>query len=140
MGQIKTQEELDKTIAELERKKEVQQVALKSEFEQAKLALKPANLVKNTFSSFAEVPEVRKTLISTVVGFGMGYFARKAQDVMTEESLDSLVSTMVHTQMLKMEHKRPDSTLTKAISYFRKNLKKESPLHRFVGYRNNDLR
>ncbi|MCY7420973.1 MAG: hypothetical protein LH478_04430 [Chitinophagaceae bacterium] len=135
MGQLKTQEELTRAIAELERKKTVQLLEMKSGLEQVKHAMKPVNLVRNTFSRFAEIPEVRRTLISTVVGFGMGYVAKKAKDVLSEESMDNLVSTLVHTQMSKLEDKNPDSFLTRAVTYFRKNLKEESPLYPFIGYR-----
>ena len=109
---------------------------MKSDLEQVKHAMKPVNLVRNTFSQFAEIPEIRRTLISTVVGFGMGYVAKKAKDVLSEESMDNMVSTLVHTQMSKLENKNPDSFLTKAVTYFRKNLKEESPLYPFIGYRN----
>lgn len=136
MEQINTQNELRLAIAELERKKTVQHLEIKSELDQVKHALKPVNLVRNTFSRFAEIPEVRRTLISTVVGFGMGYVAKKAKDVLAEESLDNMVSSLVHTQMSKQENNNPDSYLTKAITYFRKNLKQESPLYPFIGYRN----
>ena len=135
MGQIKTLEELRQAIADLERKKSVQELEMKSNLDQLKHAMKPVNLVRNTFSRFAEIPEVRRTLISTVVGFGMGYVAKKAKDVLSEESLDNMVSTLVHTQMSKLEDKNPDSFLTKAVTYFRKNLKEESPLYPFIGYR-----
>ena len=136
MGQINTQDELRRAIADLERKKSVLELEMKSDLEQVKHAMKPVNLVRNTFSQFAEIPEVRRTLISTVVGFGMGYVAKKAKDVLSEESMDNIVSTLVHTQMSKLENKNPDSFLTKAVTYFRKNLKEESPLYPFIGYRN----
>ena len=136
MGQINTQDELRRAIADLERKKSVLELEMKSDFEQVKHAMKTVNLVRNTFSQFAEIPEVRRTLISTVVGFGMGYVAKKAKDVLSEESMDNMVSTLVHTQMSKLENKNPDSFLTKAVTYFRKNLKEESPLYPFIGYRN----
>ena len=135
MGQIKTLEELRQAIADLERKKSVQELEMKSNLDQVKHAMKPVNLVRNTFSRFAEIPEVRRTLISTVVGFGMGYVAKKAKDVLSEESLDNMIGTLVHTQMSKLEDKNPDSFLTKAVTYFRKNLKEESPLYPFIGYR-----
>ena len=136
MEQINTQDELRRAIADLERKKSVLELEMKSDLEQVKHAMKPVNLVRNTFSQFAEIPEVRRTLISTVVGFGMGYVAKKAKDVLSEESMDNIVSTLVHTQMSKLENKNPDSFLTKAVTYFRKNLKEESPLYPFIGYRN----
>ena len=136
MEQINTQDELRRAIADLERKKSVLELEMKSDLEQVKHAMKPVNLVRNTFSQFAEIPEVRRTLISTVVGFGMGYVAKKAKDVLSEESMDNIVSTLVHTQMSKLENKNPDSFLTKAVTYFRKNLKEESPLYPVIGYRN----
>ena len=135
MGQIKTQEELRKRIADLEVKKNMQQMVIKGQFEQVKVAVQPVNLVRNTFSRFAAIPEVRKTLIDTIVGFGMGYVAMKAQKVLSEESLDHLVGNVVSNQLTKLENKNPESMVSKSVSYVRAMIKKDSPLYPFLGYK-----
>ncbi len=133
MGPIRSQEELRKAIDLLERKKNVQELELKSDFEQVKEAFRPQNLVRNTFSRFAEIPEVKKTIISTVIGLGLGYFSKKVKDVMSEESLDNLVNSVVNTELNKLERRNPESFVNKAISYYRSHLKRDSPLYPFIG-------
>ncbi len=135
MGQITTQEELRKAIALLEQRKQLQQVEIKQEFTVVKRELKPQNLLKNTFSRLAEIPEVKRTMVNTIVGFGLGYISKKASAIMTEVSLDDIVGNLVNTQVSKMENKDSDSFISKAISYFRKNIKSESPLYPFLGYK-----
>lgn len=136
MGQISTQEELRKAIAMLEQKQLMQGNEIKQDFLDAKHAFRPGNVIKNTFSRLAEIPEVKQTMINTMVGFGLGYVSRKASMIMNEESLDNIASNLVVTQLNKMEQKDPDSFLSKAISFVRKNIKRGSPLHPFLGYRN----
>lgn len=135
MGQINTQEELRRAIADLEKKKTMQEMVMKGQFEQVKVEMKPVNLVRNTFSRFAEILEVRKTLIDTIVGFGLGYIANKATKVMTEESLDNIVGNLVNNQVTRMEQNDPQGFISKSLNYIRKNIKKESPLYPFLGYR-----
>ncbi len=136
MGQISTQEELRKAIEALERKKDLQQSEIKQDFQDAKVAFAPANLIRNAFSRLAEIPEVKQTMINTIVGFGLGYVSKKATMIMSEESLDNIASNLVQSQVDKIEQNDPDSFISKALSFFRKNIKRESPLYPFLGYKN----
>lgn len=133
MGRIKSQEGLRKAIDQLELKRIVQEVQIKNEFEQIKETLRPQNIVKNTFSRLAEIPEVKKTMISTAIGLGLGYFSKKVKDVMSEESLDNLVNSVVNTELKKLNRSHPESFLNRAINYYRTHLKEDSPLYPFIG-------
>lgn len=135
MAQINNRADLRKAIELLEQKKEVQQTAVKGQYHEVKTALAPVNIVKNTYSRLAEIPEVRKTLINTVVGFALGYVAKKANEVMNEETMNRLVGNMVNHTLTKIETKDPDSFSSKAISFVRKMVKEDHPLYQFVGYR-----
>ena len=135
MAQINTQAELRQAIADLESKKAMQKMVIKGEARLVKEALSPVNLVKNTFSRLAEIPEVRKTLVNTIIGFGLGYVAKKATAVMSEQSLDHFVGNIINSQVSKIEDNDPDSFFSKSLSYVRKNIKTESPLYPFLGYR-----
>lgn len=135
MGQIDTQEGLRRAIADLEKKKTMQEMVIRGQIDQVKVAAKPVNIVRNTFSRFAEIPEVRKTVVNTIIGFGLGYIANKATKVMSEESLDGIVGNLINSQVSKIEQNDPDSFISKSLSYFRKNIKSESPLYPFLGYR-----
>lgn len=135
MAQIKTQAELRQAIADLERKKTMQEMVIKGEARLVKEAFSPVNLVKNTFSRLAEIPEVRKTLVNTIIGFGLGYVAKKATTVMSEQTLDQFVGNVINSQVSKIEENDPDSFFSKSLSYVRKNIKTESPLYPFLGYK-----
>jgi hypothetical protein len=119
MRPIKTAAELKARIAELEGKNKSQQVTLKGHFQQTKTALKPNNLMRNSFSSLAEMPEVKKTLISTLIGFGLGYFSRKAQQAMREDSLNRLVSGVIDYSLNKVVQQNPNSLLSQGINMTR---------------------
>ena len=135
MGQISTQDELHKAIAALEQKKVMQESELKQDFQDAKLTFAPGNVIKNTFSHLASIPEVRKTMIDTIIGFGLGYISLKASKIMSEESLDNIVGNLVNSQVNRIEENQPESFVSKALSYFRKNIKRDSPLYPFLGYK-----
>ena len=119
MRPIKNVAELKEKIAELEAKTQAKQVTLKGQFNQTKVALKPNNLMRNSFSSLAEMPEVRKTLISTIIGFGIGYFSKKATQAMREDSLNRLVNGVIEHSLNKIVEKNPQSLLSQGINMTR---------------------
>jgi hypothetical protein len=120
MKQISTSAELKAAIAELEKKREIQQLTIKGQFAQTKEALNPVNLVKNTFSHVAEIPEVKKTLISTIIGIGIGYISNKVTAVLKdEEKLDRMVNNFINQGLDKVEQKKPNGFLSQAISLTR---------------------
>ena len=78
MKKINNAEELKKAIAELERKKKIDEEALKYEFREVRETFKPANIVKNTVSEVAASPKFRNNLLNIAIGLGAGYLSRKA--------------------------------------------------------------
>ena len=116
MKEISTSAELKAAIAELEKKKEIQQLTIKGQFAEAKQVLNPVNIVKNTFSRVAEMPEVKKTLISTVVGIGIGYFASRAKAALKEEKLDRMVNNFIDQGLDKIVQRNPTGFISQAIA------------------------
>ena len=119
MKPISTSAELKAAIAELEKKKEIQQLTIKGQFAETKRALNPVHLVKNTFSHVAEITEVKKTLISTIVGIGIGYFSNKAQAALKEDKLDRMVNNFIDQGMEKVVERNPNGFLSQAVSLAR---------------------
>ncbi|HEX8331414.1 MAG TPA: hypothetical protein VF622_02260 [Segetibacter sp.] len=120
MKQINTSAELKAAIADLEKKREIQQLTIKGQFAQTKEALNPVNLVKNTFSHVAEIPEVKKTLVSTIIGIGIGYLSNKVSALLNdEEKLDRMVNSFIDQGIDRVQQQKPNGFLAQAVSLTR---------------------
>ena len=125
MKTISNAEELKQAIATLETRKTAQEGVLKDQFQLSKTALKPQNVLRNTFHKVAEIPEVRRTMINTIIGFGLGFFSKKAAQLMSEESLNHMVTNLVDFSADKVVQKNPDSLLSKGIHFARQAVKEK---------------
>lgn len=123
MKPIANSAELKAAIAELEKKREIQQLTIKGQISQTKQALNPLHLVKNTFSHLAETPEIKKTLISTIIGIGIGYFSKKATAALKEDKLDRMINNFLDKGMDTVIQKNPNSLLSTAVSITRQVVK-----------------
>jgi hypothetical protein len=119
MKQISTSAELKAAIAELQKKKEIQQLTIKGQVAQTKQALKPSHLLKNTYSYIAETPEIKRTLISTLIGIGIGYFSKKATAALQEDKLDRMINNFVDKGLDQVVQNNPNALLSKAVSLTR---------------------
>lgn len=115
MKPISSSAELKQAITELERKTKLDEGTLKAQFGQTKEALRPQNVIRNSFASLAETPEVRKTVISTLIGFGLGYFSKKATEALQEDKLNRLMSALVEHGVNRVIQQNPDSLLAKGL-------------------------
>lgn len=134
--QVNNSEDLRKAINELELKIHVQEAQLKDNAGAIKENLRPKNVVKNTFSYMAESPEIQRTLVNTIIGFAMGYAFKRAQEVLTEQSLDRMVQSVVGAGLTKIEEGNRHSLLSKTVTLLRKNTPTDSPLYKFISYKN----
>jgi hypothetical protein len=126
MQQIKNSEELKRAILELEKKRKIQETVIKEQFQLTKEAAKPANLIRNTFSKLAAVPEVRRTVVNTLMGIAIGYFSKKAQQVLSEKSMNDLMRNLVDTTADHLTQTHPDSLLSKGVNLTRTYIKHEA--------------
>lgn len=78
MQKINNSEELKNAIIELERKRNVEEAAIKYEFKQTCETFKPSNILKNTVSEVAASPKFRRNLLNIAIGLGAGYLSKKA--------------------------------------------------------------
>ena len=70
-------EDLKDAIAELERKRDIEEAALKYEFRETYESFKPANILKNTLAEVSTSPTFRHNLFKVVLGLGAGYLSQK---------------------------------------------------------------
>jgi len=132
---ISNAHDLRQAMYDLEGRMKVQELEIQDNYSQIKENLSPKRVVKNTFSYVAETPEIQKTLVNTVIGFILGYASKKAVELLSENVLDRTVHNIVNHHIDKMEHRAPDTLLSKGISLFRKHTPQDSPIYPFVRYK-----
>jgi len=109
MKNIHNAGDLKDAIAELERKKKIEEEALKVEFKEVREIYKPANIVKNTVSEVAASPKFRHNLLNIAIGLGAGYLSRKAMVGKSAGLLKKTLGTAVQFGVASLIAKR-DST------------------------------
>lgn len=77
MKKIKNAEELKEVIAELEKKKDIDEAAMKYQFQETYESYKPANILKNTLTEVSASPKFRHNLLNVALGLGAGYLSRR---------------------------------------------------------------
>lgn len=135
MRKITNAQELQQAIRDKEQQLAMGTNQMHADLSQLKTNLSPKNVVKNSFSYLAETPEIHKTLFNTIIGFALGYATKKAADLLSEQSLDNLTHNLVHHGLSRLENQNPEGLLSKGISYVRKNISADSPMHPFLKYR-----
>ncbi|TDH26194.1 hypothetical protein EXU57_11940 [Segetibacter sp. 3557_3] len=125
MNPISNVGELKQAIADLEKRKTSQEVVIKEQFALSKKALKPANVLKNTFARVSEIPEVRRTMINTIIGFGLGFLSKKTAKFLSEDSLNNMVTKLVDYSADHARQSNPEGLFSKSIHFARLALKEE---------------
>jgi hypothetical protein len=77
MKKIKNAEELKEVIAELEKKKDIDEAAMKYQFQETYETYRPANILKNTLTEVSASPKFRHNLLNVALGLGVGYLSRR---------------------------------------------------------------
>lgn len=95
MQHITTTEELKDAIRQLEEKKVAQKELLKEEFFLTRQKLKPANLVRNTFSQVFTGSNLFRTILITSAGLTAAYFSKKYFRGLTGRILKKILGKIV---------------------------------------------
>lgn len=77
MNKIHKYSDLQNAINDLQRKKDIEEHHLKTQFHETIETFKPANIVKNTVSEVAASPSFKHNLLNVIVGLGAGYLSKK---------------------------------------------------------------
>ncbi len=75
--QINNSDDLKRAIAELERREDSEQQLLKDQFKATVTSLKPVNLLKSTARDFVRDDHWRGKIVTSAIGFGLGFLAKK---------------------------------------------------------------
>lgn len=70
-------EALNQAIIRLNHKRVYELQLLKEQFQIAYESLKPINIIKNTFQEVASSPTVKKSILNTAMGIGVGFLSKK---------------------------------------------------------------
>jgi len=128
--------QLQQAVEDLERRIKVQEVEIKANYAQVKENLKMKNVLKNKFQQIAETPEIQRTLLNTAFGMVLGFAAKRAQEVLNEETLNRTVTNILNHSITQLEQKNPHGLISKSITMIRKYTPKDSPIYPFVEYKN----
>ena len=77
MKKIHNSKDLKQAIAELEIKKDAEELMLKNQFKETYNTYKPANILKNTLEEVSASPKFRNNLLNVAIGLGAGYLSKK---------------------------------------------------------------
>ena len=133
---VKNSEDLQTAMKNLQQKINMQEVKMKDHYEEVRENMQPKNLLKNTYSHIGESPEIQRIILNTLIGIAIGYGFKKAKELLEEQSLDRLGKNLIDTVLTKVEQSNPQGLLSKGVKMFRQSTPVDSPLHKFVGYRN----
>jgi hypothetical protein len=132
MKTIKNIGQLENEIGLLEQSIELREIEMKQKLVQVKNSLNPRNAMNNIFAAVADTPEVKKALIHSIVGIAMAFAYKKSKELLSEESLTHLLSSLLNYGLEKLEHDNPDSIVSKGIHILRRVTPPDSPYAPFV--------
>lgn len=75
--EIRSSKDLDNAIAELERRREIQEQLLSDQFHATVDHFKPGNLIKSALKNVAGSGEVQNSILKTAGGIGVGLLTKK---------------------------------------------------------------
>ena len=77
MNQINSITDLKAAIHLLETKRAIEEQLLREQLKITAESLKPVNLIKHTLSELTTSPEIKESLLSTLIGLATGYLSKK---------------------------------------------------------------
>ncbi len=98
---------LKQAILELEKKQAIQEQGLKEHFKLTVESLKPANIVKSTLQDIASSSEIRKSVISAILGTISFFITRNAVKSSTSSS-KSLFKSLLSGGILNLIENNTD--------------------------------
>jgi hypothetical protein len=134
--QITNSKELNQAMQTLQTRVKVQEAEMKADYEELKENLRLKNLMKNKFEQLAQTPEIQRTLLNTALGMVLGFAAKKATELLSEQSLNRAFENVLNHSINKLENRNPQSIVSKGISLFRKYTPVDSPIYPYVRYKN----
>lgn len=100
---------LDQKIADLNRKRDIELVDLKVQFNVVLDSAKPLNIIKQTFASMVDTPEkkedIKASLLDVGVSFLGGYFSKKILFGNSKSNSKKIFGTVLQYAVTTLIHK-----------------------------------
>ena len=109
MNKINQTEALNKTIAALQEKKEIEFSLLKEQFQITYESLKPINLIKSTLANVASSPELKNNVFNYVIGLTTGYISKKVILGNTRNPIKILLGSLFQFAIANVVSKHTES-------------------------------
>ena len=137
MNKINQTEALNKTIAALQEKKEIEFSLLKEQFKITYESLKPINLIKSTLANVASSPELKNNVLNNVIGLTTGYLSKKVILGKTRNPIKILLGSLFQFAIANVVSKHTDSLKsTGEIILKRIFRKKDKKDHGYIDFEN----
>ena len=137
MNKINQTEALNKTIAALQEKKEIEFSLLKEQFQITYESLKPINLIKSTLANVASSPELKNNVLNNVIGLATGYISKKVILGNTRNPIKILLGSLFQFAIANVVSKHTESLKsTGEIILKRIFRKKDQKDHGYIDFEN----
>ena len=112
MKNINQTDALNKVIEVLQKKKEIEFLVLKEQFQITYESLKPINLIKSTLADVASSPELKNNVLNNVIGLTTGYISKKVLLGSSRNPIKILLGSLFQFAIAKVVSKHTESIKT----------------------------
>ena len=109
MQKINSATELRVAILQLESKRVEEEKILKEHFRLAFDSIKPINLIKSTFNEAVSSPELKDSIVNTLVGMTAGYLSKILFERVTKSPFEKLMGTVLMFSIKNIVSKNPET-------------------------------
>ena len=137
MNKINQTEALNKTIAALQEKKEIEFSLLKEQFQITYESLKPINLIKSTLANVASSPELKNNVLNNVIGLTTGYISKKVILGNTRNPIKILLGSLFQFAIANVVSKHTESLKSTGEIILKKIFRnKDKRDHEYIDFEN----
>ena len=112
MKNINQTDALNKVIEVLQKKKEIEFLLLKEQFQITYESLKPINLIKSTLADVASSPELKNNVLNNVIGLTTGYISKKVLLGSSRNPIKILLGSLFQFAIAKVVSKHTEGIKT----------------------------
>ncbi len=108
MAKLNNTETLKEAIVLLKVKRLVQEEELKEIIHETAESLKPMNLLKSSFSSIIHTPDLKSTILKSILGLAVGFISKKILVGKSSNPLRSLLGALLQVGVASSIAKDPE--------------------------------
>lgn len=115
-SKITSMNSLEERIAFLEMRKKLEMQQIDAEIDAFKESLKPSNLIRSTFRSVRQSPEIKNDLLHGAIGLATGFLANKVLLSKLHGPWKTIASLLIQAGFVNVAVKYPNDIKEKVIS------------------------